>query len=86
MGDGAYGAGEILTWMVDEKMNAPNVTRLEPPRAPTDNFRLKDFVYDKERDLYTCPYGKELLHQRREYKVPRAGLTKDKKRMYRSRS
>lgn len=86
MGDGAYGAGEILAWMVDEKKIAPHVTLLEPPGPPTDNFRLKDFVYDKERDLYTCPNGKELLHQRRQYKVPRSGITKDKKRMYRSRS
>jgi len=86
MGDGAYGAGEILAWMVDEKKIAPHVTLLEPPGAPTDNFRLKDFVYDEDGDFYTCPNGKELRHQRRKYKVPRSGITKDKKRMYRSSS
>lgn len=86
MGDGAYGAGEILAWMVDEKKIAPHVTLLEPPGPPTDNFSIKDFVYDKDRDLFTCPNGKELLHQRRQYKVPRSGITKDKKRMYRARS
>jgi len=86
MGDGAYGAGEILAWMVDKKKIAPHVALLEPPGAPTTNFTVKDFVYDQDRDLYTCPNGKELRHQRRNYKVPRSGITKDKKRMYRSSS
>ena len=86
MGDGAYGAAEIVAWMVDEKHIEPHVALLEPPGAPTTNFTIKDFAYDKEEDVFTCPNGKELRHQRRNYKVPRSGITKDKKRMYRSSS
>jgi len=86
MGDAAYGSAEILGWMVDEKGIAPHVSLMDIPGPPTPNFTIKDFVYDKGRDLYTCPGGKELRHQWRNYRVPRSGITKDKKRMYRSRN
>jgi transposase len=86
MGDAAYGSAEILGWIVDEKGIAPHVSLMDIPGPPTANFTIKDFAYDKERDLYTCPGGKELRHQWRNYKVPRSGITKDKKRMYRSRN
>jgi len=86
MGDAAYGSAEILGWMVDEKGIAPHVSLMDIPGPPTSNFTIKGFVYDKERDLYICPGGKELRHQWRNYKVPRSGITKDRKRMYRARN
>ena len=84
MGDAAYGSAEMLGWMVNEKHIEPHVALLEPPGTPTTNFTIKDFVYDKEEDVFTCPNGKELCHQIRMYKVLRSGVTKDKKRIYRS--
>jgi len=36
--------------------------------------------------VFTCPNGKELRQFWRKYKTPRSGITKDKKRMYRSRN
>jgi len=86
MGDAAYGSADILAWMVDEKDISPHVTLLETPGAPTDNFTQKDFTYDQERDVFICPNGKELRQFWRPYKVERTGVTKDKKRMYRSRN
>lgn len=86
MGDGAYGAAEILAWMVDEKGTAPHVALLETPGRPTTNFTQKDFIYHKSRDVFTCPAGKELRQFWRQYKVPRSGISKDQRRMYRSRN
>jgi len=86
LGDGAYGSAEFLGWMVDDKKIAPHVTLLETPGRPTQSFTQKDFTYDKAKDVFTCPGGKELRQFWRKYKTPRSGITKDKKRMYRSRN
>ena len=86
LGDGAYGSAEFLGWMVDDKKIAPHVTLLETPGRPTQSFTQKDFTYNKTKDVFTCPNGKELRQFWRKYKTPRGGITKDKKRMYRSRN
>jgi len=86
LGDGAYGSAELLGWMVDDKKIAPHVTLLETPGRPTKSFTQKDFTYDKAKDVFTCPGGKELRQFWRKYKTPRSGITKDKKRLYRSRN
>ncbi len=86
LGDGAYGSAEFLGWMVDDKKIAPHVTLLETPGPPTSSFTQKDFTYDKDKDVFTCLGGKELRQFWRTYKVPRSGITKDKKRLYRSRN
>ena len=86
LGDGAYGSAELLGWMVDDKKIAPHVTLLETPGRPTKSFTQKDFTYHKGKDVFTCPGGKELRQFWRTYKIPRSGITKDKKRLYRSRN
>ena len=86
LGDGAYGSAEFLGWMVDDKKIAPHVTLLDTPGRPTQSFTQKDFTHDKTKDVFTCPNGKELRQFWRKYKTPRSGITKDKKRMYRSRN
>ena len=86
LGDGAYGSAGLLGWMVDDKKIAPHVTLLETPGRPTKSFTQKEFTYDKAKDVFTCPGGKELRQFWRTYKVPRSGITKDKKRLYRSRN
>lgn len=86
LGDGAYGSAEFLGWMVDKKNIAPHVTLLDTPGRPTSSFTQKDFVYDNAKDVFTCPGGKDLRQFWRTYKTPRSGITKDKKRLYRSRN
>ena len=86
LGDGAYGSAELLGWMVDDKKIAPHVTLLETPGRPTESFTHKDFTYHKDKDIFTCPGGKERRQFWRTYKVPRSGITKEKKRLYRSRN
>ena len=86
LGDGAYGNAELLGWMVDEKDIAPHVTLLDTPGRPTSRFTQKDFTYHNDRDVFTCTGGKELRQFWWIYKIPRSGITKDKKRLYRSRN
>ena len=86
MGDAAYGSAEMLGWMVDEKQIEPHVALFETPGAPTTNFTIKEFQYHEDRDVFTCPAGKELRQFWRNYKTPRSGISKDNRRMYRSRN
>ena len=59
-GDVAYGTGEMLGWLVahDIDPHIPVWDRSEV--AAKGKFARGDFSYDKERDLYVCPGGKEL--------------------------
>jgi transposase len=59
-GDVAYGTGEMLGWLVDRDID-PHIPVWDQSKvAPDGRFTRADFVYDKARDLYSCPGGKEL--------------------------
>jgi transposase len=59
-GDVAYGAGEMLGWLVDHEI-APHIPVWDQTEVAADGkFTRADFTYDSERDLYICPGGKEL--------------------------
>ena len=59
-GDVAYGTGEMLGWLVSRKID-PHVPVWDRTQVTADGkFIRADFDYDKERDLYKCPGGKEL--------------------------
>jgi transposase len=59
-GDVAYGTGEMLGWLVDQGIE-PHIPVWDQSKvAPSGKFTRADFVYDKERDIYICPNGKEL--------------------------
>jgi IS5 family transposase len=59
-GDVAYGTGEMLGWLVARDID-PHVPVWDRSAvAPEGKFTRADFAYDKERDLYICPGGKEL--------------------------
>jgi len=47
-------------------------------------FSRSDFVFDAERNHYTCPQGKLLVQFRRTFATPRSGITKEGTRLYRS--
>ncbi len=59
-GDVAYGTGEMLGWLVARDID-PHIPVWDQSKvAPDGKFTRADFVYDQERDLYSCPGGKKL--------------------------
>ena len=59
--DTAYGPAPNLEWLVNEKSNAPHIPVIDKSRREDGTFSREDFLYDKERDTYTCPAGKTLI-------------------------
>ncbi len=59
-GDVAYGTGRLLAWLVDREID-PHIPVWDRSEAASQGkFTRADFTYDKDRDLYICPGGKEL--------------------------
>jgi len=59
-GDVAYGTGKMLGWLIDHDID-PHIPVWDRSKAaPEDKFTRADFTYERERDLYVCPAGKEL--------------------------
>jgi transposase len=58
--DTAYGSAPNLDWLVKEKEIAPHVPVIDKSQRDDGTFSRADFVYDKKRDIYTCPAGKTL--------------------------
>src|SRR5207244_10185432 len=63
--DTAYGSASNLNWLVNEKDIAPHVPVIDKSRRDDGTFSRDEFVYDKERNIYTCPAGKSLKTSRR---------------------
>ncbi len=58
-GDVAYGTGEMLGWLVEHDID-PHIPVWDKSERHDGTFSRADFIYDQERDLYTCPGGKTL--------------------------
>jgi transposase len=58
--DTAYGSAPNLDWLVNEKGIAPHVPVIDKSKRDDGTFSREEFVYDRERDIYTCPVGKTL--------------------------
>jgi transposase len=86
IGDTAYGTAEFLDWMVNEAKIEPHVPVWDRGDEIEGRFGRSDFVFDEEKDRYTCPNGKELRRFWRKYKKPRTGVTKTGEIKYRSRT
>lgn len=69
--DTAYGKGEILDWLVQQRGIAPHIPVIDKSGRKDGTFERADFVYDAEKDIYTCPGGKELRQTRRAFTKPR---------------
>jgi transposase len=82
--DSAYGSADNLAWLVKERKIEPHIPVIDKSQRTDDTFSRDDFVYDPARDSYRCPAGKDLVHGRRRYKVPRLGVTKDGMIRYRA--
>ena len=62
--DTAYGSAPNLDWLVKEKAIAPHVPVIDKSKREDGTFSREDFIYDKARDIYTCPAGRKLLEER----------------------
>jgi transposase len=58
-GDTVYGAVRLLKWLVDRKIT-PHVPVWDKSARPDGTFSRADFVFNQERNVYTCPGGAEL--------------------------
>ena len=85
IGDTAYGTAEFLGWMVNEKGIEPHVPVWDKSQRADGTFSRADFIFDQDNDRYTCPNGKQLQRFRRNFKVPRTGVSKSNEIKYRAR-
>jgi len=83
-GDSAYGAARMLAWLVKERQIAPHIPVYDTSKRVEGALRRTDFTFDPESDRFTCPGGKLLMQHRRNYTIPRSGITKDGTRLYRA--
>ena len=60
IGDTAYGTGEMLGWMVEEKAIEPHVPVWDKSQRQDDTLSRWDFKWDAEANEYRCPNGKSL--------------------------
>ena len=81
-GDSAYGAAEILGWMVEERNIEPHVALWDKSERTDGTFSRSDFTFDVTANAYTCPGGKPLQKYRRPFVKPRIGVTKDNTLIY----
>jgi transposase len=81
-GDSAYGAAEILGWIVEERNIEPHVALWDKSERTDGTFSRSDFVFDAAANAYTCPGGKLLQKYRRAFAKPRIGVTKDNTLIY----
>jgi len=58
-GDTVYGAVRLLKWLVDRKI-IPHVPVWDKSARYDGTFSRADFVFDQERNIYTCPGGAQL--------------------------
>ncbi len=84
VGDTAYGAAEILGWMVDEKAIEPHVPVWDRTRRKDDTLSSSEFQWDEQADEYHCPQGHVLRNQWRPFQNPRTHVTKADTIIYRS--
>lgn len=82
--DSAYGSAHNLAWLVKQRKIEPHIPVFDKSQRTDGTFSRDDFIYDDANDRYRCPTGKELIHGRRNYKVPRSGVAKDGMIRYRA--
>jgi Transposase DDE domain len=84
IGDMAYGAAEILAWMVNDKAIEPHVPVWGRSQCADPTLPSTDFQWDEQADEYRCPQGHALRSQWRPFKSPRTHVTKADTIIYRS--
>src|SRR5271155_887263 len=84
IGDTAYGTAEMLNWLVNEQGIEPHIPVFDKSQHTDGTFSRDDFTYDRERDCYICPIGKELRQRQKIYRVPRPLVDEDGMMRYRA--
>jgi len=62
--DTAYGAAEMLGWLVYERGIEPHIPVFDKSARRDGCFERADFIYDRQTDSYRCPGGKTLVRYR----------------------
>ena len=60
-GDAAYGAADMLGWLVEEKGILPHIPVWDKSDGKAELFGRSDFSWQPESDCYVCPSGKQLV-------------------------
>jgi len=76
IGDMAYGAAELLGWMVNDKAIEPHVPVWDKTQRTDGTLSSSDFRWDEQANEYRCPLGKALRSEWRPFKRPRTHITK----------
>jgi transposase len=63
--DTAYGSAPTLHWLVNDKQIAPHIPVIDKSKRDDGTFSREDFIFDTERDVYTCPVGRTLTTTRK---------------------
>src|SRR5829696_4729255 len=83
-GDAGYGSAENLAWLVHERGIEPHIPVFDKSQRTDGTFSRDDFVYDRKRDCYVCPAGKELRQRQKIYRMPRPLVDEDGMMRYRA--
>ena len=70
IGDTAYGTAPMLGWLVEEKGIDPHVPVWDKSERTDGSFSCSEFRWDAEANTYTCPAGKQLRCDRRNFTQP----------------
>jgi transposase len=84
IGDMAYGAAELLGWMVNDKAIEPHVPVWDKTQRADDTLSSSDFQWNERANEYRCPQGRALRSEWRPFKSPRTHITKADTIVYRS--
>lgn len=57
--DTAYGTGRMLDWLIKRNIE-PHIPVWDMTRVKQGIFSREAFIYDRDRNVYICPNGKEL--------------------------
>ena len=84
IGDTAYGSAEMLDWLVDDRGIEPHIPVFDKSKRTDGTFSRDDFAYDRKRDCYICPAGKQLRQRQKIYRTPRPLVDEDGMMRYRA--
>jgi len=85
IGDTAYGTGEMLGWLVNDKQIDPYIPVWSRADAEEGIIPSTEFKWNEKADEYRCPRGHALRRGWRPFKNPRTHITKKHTIIYRSR-
>jgi len=84
IGDMAYGAAQILGWMVKEKAIEPHVPVWDKTQHQDETLSSSEFHWNERANEYRCPQGHALRSRRRTFKNLHTHITKANTIIYRS--